>query len=85
MLDADYEEVDFSWYSGGRLNACYNCVDRHLATRGEQTAIIWAGDEPGDYRHITYRELKHQVCRARQRAARARRQARATASASTCR
>ncbi|MBI5607473.1 MAG: acetate--CoA ligase [Deltaproteobacteria bacterium] len=63
VLDADYEEVDFAWYSGGRLNACYNCVDRHLAERGDQTAIIWAADEPGVYRHITYREMKHQVCR----------------------
>jgi acetyl-CoA synthetase len=63
VLDADYEEVDFAWYSGGRLNACFNCVDRHLPTRGEQTAIIWAQDEPGVYKHITYRELKHNVCR----------------------
>ena len=63
VLDADYEQVDFAWYSGARLNASYNCIDRHLATRGEQTAIIWAGDEPGVYRHISYRELKHQVCR----------------------
>ncbi len=63
VFDADYEEVDFAWFSGGRLNACYNCVDRHLNERGDKTAIIWAGDEPGDYRHISYRELKHQVCR----------------------
>ena len=63
VLDADYEEVDFSWFSGGRLNACYNCVDRHLKDRADQTAIIWAADEPGVYRHITYREMKHQVCR----------------------
>ncbi|HEX4964904.1 MAG TPA: acetate--CoA ligase [Thermoanaerobaculia bacterium] len=63
VVDVDVEEVDFSWFSGGRLNACYNCVDRHLAERGEQTAIIWAGDEPGDYRHITYREVKHNVAR----------------------
>ena len=55
--------MDFSWYSGGRLNACYNCVDRHLNERGEQTAIIWAGDEPGEYRHISYREVKHNVAR----------------------
>jgi acetyl-CoA synthetase len=52
VMDADLEEVDFSWFSGGRLNACYNCVDRHLADKGEKTAIIWAGDEPGDYRYI---------------------------------
>jgi acetyl-CoA synthetase len=63
VLDADYEEIDFAWFSGGRLNACFNCVDRHLDTLGEQTAIIWAADEPGTYRHISYRELKHNVCR----------------------
>jgi acetyl-CoA synthetase len=63
VLDADYQEVDFAWYSGGRLNACYNCVDRHLADKADQTAIIWAADEPGVYRHITYREMKHHVCR----------------------
>ena len=63
ILDADLEEVDFSWYSGGRLNACYNCVDRHLATHGDQTAILWVGDEPGEYRSITYREVKHHVAR----------------------
>jgi len=63
VFDADYEEVDFAWFSGGRLNACFNCVDRHVRDRGEQTAIIWAGDEPGSYRHISYRELKHNVCR----------------------
>jgi acetyl-CoA synthetase len=63
VLDADYEEVDFAWYSGGRLNASFNCVDRHLPTLGERTAIIWVEDEPGLYKHISYRELKHNVCR----------------------
>jgi acetyl-CoA synthetase len=63
VLDADYQEVDFAWFSGGRLNASFNCIDRHLQTLGEKTAIIWAQDEPGVYSHITYRELKHQVCR----------------------
>ena len=63
VFDADYEEVDFSWFSGGRLNACFNCVDRHVETHADRTAIIWAADEPGVYKHITYRELKHQVCR----------------------
>ncbi len=63
VFDADYEEVDFSWYSGGRLNASFNCVDRHLATRGNQTAIIWAKDAPGEYERITYQQLKHNVCR----------------------
>jgi acetyl-CoA synthetase len=63
VLDADLEEIDFAWFSGGRLNACFNCVDRHLEARGDRTAIVWAADEPGVYRHVTYRELKHQVCR----------------------
>ncbi len=55
VLDVDYDEIDFAWFSGGRLNACHNCVDRHLDTRAEQTAILWAGDEPGTYRHVSYR------------------------------
>ena len=63
IVDRDYEAIDFSWFSGGRLNACFNCVDRHVPTRGDRTAIIWAADEPGAYRHISYRELKHEVCR----------------------
>jgi acetyl-CoA synthetase len=63
IMDIDPDEVDFSWFSGGRLNACYNCVDRHLNQRGDQTAIIWAADEPGEYRHISYREVKHNVAR----------------------
>jgi acetyl-CoA synthetase len=64
ILDVDMEEVDFSWFAGGRLNACYNCVDRHLeAGRGDKTAILWAADEPGEYRRVSYRELKHQVSR----------------------
>ena len=63
VFDADYDEVDFAWFSAGRLNASFNCVDRHLETLGDRTAIIWAQDEPGAYRHISYRELKHNVCR----------------------
>jgi acetyl-CoA synthetase len=63
ILDEDVAEADFSWFGGGRLNACFNCVDRHLATQGDKTAIIWAADEPGEYHHISYRNLKHQVAR----------------------
>jgi len=51
------------WFLGGLLNICYNCVDRHLATRRDQVAILWEGDEPGDVRRITYRELHNEVCR----------------------
>jgi acetyl-CoA synthetase len=63
VFDHDYDNVDFGWFLGGRLNACFNCVDRHLQVRGSQDAIIWAKDEPGEYEHITYRQLKHEVCR----------------------
>ncbi len=63
VFDADYEEVDFAWYSGGRLNASFNCIDRHLDELGNRTALIWVQDEPGVYTHITYRDLKHHVCR----------------------
>jgi len=63
ILDVDMKEVDFSWFGGGRLNACFNCVDRHLATQPDKTAIIWAGDEAGEYRTISYAELKHNVAR----------------------
>jgi acetyl-CoA synthetase len=61
VMDSDYENVDFSWYSGGRLNACYNCVDRHINKRGDDTAIIWVKDEPGEYERISFRQLKHKV------------------------
>ncbi len=63
VFDHDYANTDFGWYLGGRLNACYNCVDRHLAARGNQDAIIWAKDEPGEYERISYRRLKHEVSR----------------------
>jgi acetyl-CoA synthetase len=63
VFDHDYDNVDFGWFLGGRLNACYNCVDRHLHDRGDQDAIIWVKDEPGEYEHITYRQLKHEVSR----------------------
>ena len=53
VFDHDYDNVDFGWYLGGRLNACFNCVDRHLNDRGDQVAIIWAKDEPGQYERIT--------------------------------
>ena len=63
VLDADLEEVDFSWFGHGRLNAAYNCVDRHAGARPGKLAIRWVGNEPGERRDITYRELKHMVAR----------------------
>jgi acetyl-CoA synthetase len=61
VLDLDLEVVDFSWYGGGRLNACFNAVDRHAAQRPDKAALIWAKNEPGEYEVITFRELKHKV------------------------
>ncbi|MEL6546425.1 MAG: acetate--CoA ligase, partial [Myxococcota bacterium] len=63
VMDFDFDAVDFSWFAGGRLNACHNCVDRHAARTPDRTAIVWAKDEPGEYERISYRELKHQVAK----------------------
>jgi acetyl-CoA synthetase len=57
------EDVFIKWFEGGKLNVCYNCVDRHLPKRANRTAIIWEGDDPKDSRHITYAELHAEVCR----------------------
>ena len=59
----DYDAVELRWFAGGQLNACTNCVDRHAVRQGDKTAIIWAADEPGDYTHISYRQLQAEVCR----------------------
>lgn len=57
------ENLHIKWYEDGTLNACVNCVDRHLAERGDQTAIIFEGDDPNVSRNITYNELYAEVCR----------------------
>ncbi|MBQ0759213.1 MAG: acetate--CoA ligase [Zhongshania sp.] len=59
----DFEKGEASWFDGGKLNVAYNCIDRHLDTRGDQTAIIWEGDNPAESSHITYRELHTAVCK----------------------
>jgi acetyl-CoA synthetase len=56
-------DVSIKWFEDGVTNAAYNCVDRHLEKRGDQTAIIWEGDNPYDDKRITYRELHDHVCR----------------------
>jgi acetyl-CoA synthetase len=56
-------DAHIAWFEDGTLNASCNCLDRHLATRGEQTAILWEGDDPGEDKRITYRELHRLVCR----------------------
>ncbi len=59
----DFHTVDIRWYEGATLNVCQNCVDRHLPQRGDQTAILWEGDDPSEHREITYRQLHEAVCR----------------------
>lgn len=59
----DKEDVHIRWFEDGILNACYNCLDRHLETRGDQTAIIWEGDNPGHDLKLSYRQLHQRVCR----------------------
>ncbi len=56
-------DVSIKWFADGSLNVAANCIDRHLATRGDQTAIIWEGDDPGEDKHITYKQLHEAVCR----------------------
>jgi len=62
VLDWDFGEARIRWFEGAQLNASYNCIDRHLESRGDQTAIIWEGDDPSVDRKITYRELHREVC-----------------------
>jgi len=65
VKDVSFDAKDFRirWYEDGTLNASVNCIDRHLAKRGDQVAIIWEGDEPTDDKRITYRQLHDEVCR----------------------
>jgi acetyl-CoA synthetase len=64
VKDVDYTgDVHIRWYHDGTLNVSANCLDRHLATRGDQTALIWEGDDPSESKHITYRQAHEQVCR----------------------
>ena len=65
VKDTSFDEADFRirWFADGALNVSANCLDRHLATRGDQPAIVWEGDEPGENRTLTYRELHALTCR----------------------
>ena len=57
------DDLHIRWFADGSLNACYNCVDRHLDTKGDDVAIIWEGDDPKNDLKITYRELHERVCK----------------------
>jgi acetyl-CoA synthetase len=63
VSNCDLKTGHAEWFIGGKLNVSYNCIDRHLPQRAEQTAIIWEGDNPEDSKLITYAELKSHVCK----------------------
>jgi acetyl-CoA synthetase len=65
IKDVSYapDDVHIRWFHDGTLNACFNCVDRHLPEKADETAIIWEGDDPKDHKHISYAELHQEVCR----------------------
>ncbi|MCZ6729941.1 MAG: acetate--CoA ligase [SAR324 cluster bacterium] len=64
VLEHDFPNADHKWYLGGKLNASYNCLDRHLdGPKADQVALLFEGDDPGDSKSLTYRELHREVCR----------------------
>jgi acetyl-CoA synthetase len=64
VSNGTFLEGDVNWFAEGKLNACYNCVDRHLEKKADQTAIIWEADEPGqESKHISYAELSKEISR----------------------
>ncbi|MDR2213457.1 MAG: acetate--CoA ligase [Pseudomonadales bacterium] len=63
LHESDLRKGHAAWFIGGQLNASVNCLDRHLPARARQVAILWEGDEPGEQREITYKELHEEVCR----------------------
>ena len=62
VSNVDYHKADINWFKGGKLNASYNCIDRHLKDKADHTAIIWEGDEPDQQRYISFQELHDEVC-----------------------
>jgi acetyl-CoA synthetase len=63
VCDYDFAKGEAAWFQGGKLNVSVNCIDRHLAERSDQTALIWEGDEPTEDKKITYKELHNNVSR----------------------
>ena len=63
VQEFDFNKGDIRWFEGGKLNVSYNCLDRHLETRGDQVALLWEADDPDVDKKVTYRELYEDVCR----------------------
>ncbi|GMH70085.1 hypothetical protein TrRE_jg12569 [Triparma retinervis] len=62
VLQGSFNDGSVAWFVNGRLNACYNCVDRHVEDKGDSVALLWEGDEPGDTKSFTYKQLLARVC-----------------------
>jgi len=63
VTSGDFNTLDMNWFINGKLNACYNCVDRHLEKHSNKTALIWEGNEPDETQYITYQELHERICK----------------------
>lgn len=63
VTTGDFETLNIKWFMNGKLNACYNCIDRHLESRGEQIALIWEGNNPNDTQSFTYKQLHEKICK----------------------
>ncbi|MAY56823.1 MAG: acetate--CoA ligase [Gammaproteobacteria bacterium] len=63
VYQGEFAKADVRWFADAKLNVCWNCIDRHLPERADQTAIIWEGDEPDTSTRITYAEMHEAVCR----------------------
>ncbi|MBU1636106.1 acetate--CoA ligase [bacterium] len=63
VMQGGFDSGDISWFTGGKLNVSYNCIDRHLPKKANDIALIWEKDEPGEVEHITYQQLHDDVCR----------------------
>ncbi len=63
VSESDFHKGEAAWFIGAKMNVSTNCIDRHLETRGDQTAIIWEGDDPEDSMHVTYKQLHEKVCK----------------------
>ncbi|MDP6042251.1 MAG: AMP-binding protein, partial [Candidatus Latescibacteria bacterium] len=62
-FNMDEGPISIKWFEGAKTNITHNCIDRHLESRGDQVAIIWEGNEPGEDAQLTYKELHEQVCK----------------------
>ncbi len=63
VMEYDFVDPNIKFFEGGKTNMCYNCLDRHLETKGNQVAIIWEGNEPGEEKKLMYKELHSEVCK----------------------